>query len=297
IEKAREIRKEGNELFLISNDILYRFRQSGEFVCRITDPEEISVAGYVVNPANRELIVLGNRDDIFYYTFDGQLKQKKKLKSDFSNYQVKSLSMVGELIYTIEERATLVADTQEVIIEQQLVAYDSHFREVESRRLQAVDVGRNRVMPNRQHPHLYQNKQSGLVTAYAPSTDHDQLLRDTLYVYGSYRQQEADAARGMSSLLCPFVTGSRFWLSWHYSEGEDAADYVYYYDTHYHSYHVAQGGLRDDYYKTGMVSHLAPMDLEGRLFSYCKSGEEVRSAFPDHHSGNAVVFIVQLKEA
>lgn len=297
IEKAREIRKEGNELFLISNDILYRFRHSGEFVCRITDPEEICVAGYVVNLANRELIVLGNRDDIFYYTFDGQLKQKKKLKSDFSNYQVKSLSMVGELIYTVEERTTLVADTQELLIEQKLVAYDMGFREVEKRQLQTVNVGRTRVMPNRQHPHIYHNKTTGLVTAYAPSEDHTRLLRDTLFVYGSYSQQQMDAKRSKKALLCPFVTGSRFWLSGYNGGAEESENYIYYYDTHHHSYHVAIGGLRDDYYKTGMVTNLSPMDSEGHLFYYCKSADEVRSSFPHHQSGNAVVFIVQLKEA
>ena len=52
IKDAKCIRKEGNDLFLINDEILYRFNRNGELICRITNPEEIHVAGYVIDPAN-----------------------------------------------------------------------------------------------------------------------------------------------------------------------------------------------------------------------------------------------------
>ena len=82
IKEAKYIRQEGDNLFLISNETLYRFNRKGEFICRITHPDDIRVAGYVVNPANQQLIVLGNTDDIFYYSFNGDLLTRKKLKCD-----------------------------------------------------------------------------------------------------------------------------------------------------------------------------------------------------------------------
>ena len=82
IREAKYIRQEGDNLFLISNETLYRFNRKGEFICRITHPDDIWVAGYVVNPANQQLIVLGNTDDIFYYSFNGDLLTRKKLKCD-----------------------------------------------------------------------------------------------------------------------------------------------------------------------------------------------------------------------
>lgn len=67
IEKVRDIKEEGNNLFLISDDMLYRYNKNGRFLCRITDREEMKVAGYLIDPLKSELIVLGNANDIYYY--------------------------------------------------------------------------------------------------------------------------------------------------------------------------------------------------------------------------------------
>ena len=80
IKEVRDLYKEGDNLFLISRDILYRFNRKGEFICRITNPKEIRVAGYMVDEVNRQLIVLGNINDIHYYDYEGNLLSKKKLR-------------------------------------------------------------------------------------------------------------------------------------------------------------------------------------------------------------------------
>lgn len=104
IKEAKYIRQEGDNLFLISNETLYRFNRKGEFICRITHPDDIRVAGYVVNPANQQLIVLGNTDDIFYYSFNGDLLTRKKLKCDLpENRHMLSISMHNNRIFTTEE--------------------------------------------------------------------------------------------------------------------------------------------------------------------------------------------------
>ena len=36
IKEAKYIRQEGDNLFLISNETLYRFNRKGEFICRVT---------------------------------------------------------------------------------------------------------------------------------------------------------------------------------------------------------------------------------------------------------------------
>lgn len=90
IQTARDIQQEGKNLFLISNGILYRFNRQGDFICQITRPEEIVVAGYVVSPATEQVIVLGNTNDIFYYSYGGKLLSKKKLKSDLASHRMLS---------------------------------------------------------------------------------------------------------------------------------------------------------------------------------------------------------------
>ena len=99
---AHDIQKDGNDLFLICQGILYRFNRQGELVCQITQPEEIKVAGYLVYSLKKQLIVLGNVDDIYYYTFDGELLFKKKLRKDFNEEQLLSAVLYKGKIYTAE---------------------------------------------------------------------------------------------------------------------------------------------------------------------------------------------------
>lgn len=80
IQDAHDLHTEGDNLFVVSQKTLYRFNREGDFICQITQPEEIEVAGYLVDALKEQLIVLGNVNDIYYYSFDGQLLLKKKLK-------------------------------------------------------------------------------------------------------------------------------------------------------------------------------------------------------------------------
>ena len=82
ITTARDIRKDGNDLFLISRNTLYHFDRQGKFISQVTQPEDIQVAGYVLDALRRQVIVLGNENDIHYYTYEGKLLKKKKLKSE-----------------------------------------------------------------------------------------------------------------------------------------------------------------------------------------------------------------------
>lgn len=145
IRQARQIRREGNELFLIGGKTLYRFTRTGRFVGRITDPSEIRVAGYLVDPAERRLIVLGNTDDIYYYSFEGTLLEKKKLKSDLPDRRILSASLYKNRIWSIEESVT-PADTalQTAYLKRQVVEYDTSFRPLASRPLLA-EIGRAHV--------------------------------------------------------------------------------------------------------------------------------------------------------
>ena len=74
ITTARDIRKDGNDLFLISRNTLYHFDRQGKFISQVTRPEDIQVAGYVIDALRRQLIVLGNENDIHYYTYEGKEK-------------------------------------------------------------------------------------------------------------------------------------------------------------------------------------------------------------------------------
>lgn len=169
IREAKYIRQEGDNLFLISNETLYRFNRKGEFICRITHPDDIRVAGYVVNPANQQLIVLGNTDDIFYYSFNGDLLTRKKLKCDLpENRHMLSISMHNNRIFTTEECVHGDTAGKTATIEKQIVEYDSSFHKLQSHTIRPVDLERSACPIGCLAPEVAVEPGSGTVYAYAP---------------------------------------------------------------------------------------------------------------------------------
>lgn len=295
IETAKNVRQVGNDLFLISNETLYRFTREGKFVCQITDPEEICVAGYVVNQALQELIVLGNTDDIFYFTYDGNIREKKKMKSDLPNHRLESFAMFGDKIWTVEEGAYLDEDTLDVTIQKRVVTYDTAFQVLESRVLIPANLGRNQFMIPCQS-RLLVDQDSGMVYAYSPEVLPDNLLQDTAFLSTTRKKQMSDSYAQQAVSLFPLQFGNRFWISSYFNQADEQDDYLYCYDNVSKQSWQVSGGLKDNFYQTGSVLQLEAMDAFCGSFSFCKSGEEVKKAFPNRKAhDNAVVFIVKLK--
>lgn len=297
IEKARNIRQEGKNFFLISQKTIYRFNRKGEFICRITDPEDIQVAGYVVNPVRQELIVLGNTDDIYYYSYDGKLLDKKKLKCDLPDRKIFSASLYKDHIWSIEEKANPTDTTPETsCLEREVVKYDTSFRKIETRKLAFADLGRADYIPSCFAPQLSVKKDTGELYAYEPSTQPDELVRDTLYLRA--KQEEENPKRIDENAVClfPLRFGRRMWIATYTNQACNKDNYTFCYDTLKNRYWQVEGGLKDNFYQTGTVSGLEAMDLFAETYCFCKSGKEIQKAFPkEARNGNSVLFIVKLK--
>lgn len=297
IEKARNIRQEGKNFFLISQKTIYRFNREGEFICRVTDPEEIQVAGYVVNPARQELIVLGNTDDIYYYSYDGKILDKKKLKCDLPDRKIFSASLYQNHIWSIEEKAHRADTAPETsCLEREVVKYDTSFRKIETRTLAFADLGRADYIPSCFAPQLSVKKDTGELYAYEPSTRPDELIRDTLYLRSKQKEAGSKPVGKNTVSLFPLRFGKRMWIATYTNQAHSKDNYTFCYDTLKNRYWQVEGGLKDNFYRTGTISGLEAMDLFADTYCFCKSGEEIKKAFPQEaRSGNSVLFIVKLK--
>ena len=298
IKEAKYIRQEVDNLFLISNETLYRFNRKGEFICRITHPDDIRVAGYVVNPANQQLIVLGNTDDIFYYSFNGNLLTRKKLKCDLpENRHMLSISMHNNRIFTTEE--CIHGDTagKTATIEKQIVEYDSSFHKLQSHTIRPVDLERSACPIGCLAPEVAVEPGSGTVYAYAPSYQPGNLLRDTLYIKQKRQSQALENLAGKNTLpLLPIRMGSRFWVSTYYNAEDESRNYTFCYDTEKEECWQVKEGLKDNFYQTGNVRRMDPIDPYCHSYCFSKSGEDLRNTFPAQAQGESLVlFIVKLK--
>jgi len=298
MEKVRDIKKEGNELFLISEDILYHYNKDGQFICQVTDPKSLKVAGYLVDPVKNELIVLGNTDDIFYYSYNGDLIEKRKLTSNLPNRRILSMSLHNNRILSMEENCYVHPDTQEIFVEKELVTYDTSFQKIESQKLAFADLGRTQYQLALTQPQLCVDQDTGHLFVYNAPKEHEYLLQDTLRLTSSWDQYKRIAYTQENIPVIPVRPLGRFWFSSCSGFEDEEMNFTFCYDSQSHEHKKLKDGFTDDYYKTGTISNLQAMDLYSQTFCFTQSGEVTKKAFPDNYnSGNAVVFIVKMKEA
>lgn len=285
IERARSVQKEGDNLFLISDDVLYRFDTSGKLICSITDPAVITVAGYLIDPLQRRLIVMGNEADVHFYSFTGELLADKKLKEDESRRRIHTAALFNNRIWTTEEYARFDKDTQTYYIERQVVEYDSSFQKLQSHHLVSADLYNTQ---SSLYPCTYElgvSPDTGCIYAYTPAIDPSTLLRDTLLLK---RQQTMHAEKRFEEdiTVYPLRFGQRYWLSAYQDPVDPSRYYTFCFDQDTcKSWHI-EGGFKDNFYHTGAVRQLQPIDVYSNSYYFCKPGNE---------SENAVIFIVELK--
>lgn len=297
IKSPQNIRQEGNNLFLVSEGVLYRFNREGQFICQITQPDEIQVAGYVINPAKKELIVLGNTDDIFYYSFEGKLLLKKKLKSNLSEERhLYSIEWHDNQLLTTEKRI----DTTQTrpIVTQEIATYDTLFRPIERKRLAAFDLRRDGQPLIHWDPLIGIEKDSGLLYAYSPHASARHLLRDTLLIQKA-KELHDSALFGQDDTYpqLPLRMGSRYWIASFNQVPNNDKDYLFCYDTRQGHHWELKEGFTDNFYQTGHVKSLEPIDPYGETYYYYKQGEAIKKAFPDQATQESpiVLFLVKLR--
>lgn len=296
IVRPHAVREEGDELFLIDNGAIYRYRKNGRFICRVTDPADIRVAGYLVNPAARQLIVMGNTDDIFYYTYDGRLTDKKKLKNDLPDRKLLSAAYHKGRIWSIEEQLSAEGTEGVPCLRRQVVEYDTAFRRLDTRQLVQADLGREAGIPVCFSPRLSVSEDTGRLYAYQPFPSLEHLLRDTLYLKENNRHPATGHQAAGEVLLYPLRFGRRLWLAAYGSLADATKNYMFCYDSFRHRCWQAEGGFRDNFYRTGPVADLEPVDVFGRCYSFARSGETLAGSFPSKAaSGHSVLFLVKIK--
>ena len=76
------IKRDREDLFLVSDRQLYHFNSSGKFLGQITTRrsetgQPVELADYAVDPVHDRLIVIGTGHEVYYYDYDGKLLFQK----------------------------------------------------------------------------------------------------------------------------------------------------------------------------------------------------------------------------
>jgi hypothetical protein len=270
INAINGLRQEKDNFFLVSNHSLYCFHTSGRFICRITNPEVIQVAGYVIDPRAKQLIVLGNKDDIHYYSFTGELLDKKKITGD-AFHRIHSIVMHDNYIWTTEENVYFDSSAKQLCIEKQAVKYDSSFQKVEAYKLSAVDLTDKPFSSSFLQMELAIAEETGSVYAYSPPFTPAHLLQDSLLLRRRQLTPGHSLYAGDVSVY-PLRFGRRYWLSFYHNPANPAQDYTFCFDRDSSKSWQVAGGFNDDFCHTGRVSNLQALDAYGNFYYYYKPG-------------------------
>ena len=286
LTEVRNLSREGNDLFLISREQLYRFDMQGRMVCPITQPGQIRVAHYMIDAAHRQLIVLGNADEVHYYDFDGNLLMATRLDDRREGYQVLAALLHRDRIYLIEKTSEATDGESRRSVKCQVTTYDTLFNALETRELAQEPL----TQPHYTFPlyNLHLNiLPDGEIYGYSHPSEPEYLLGDTL----ALAHKEKETAQGNVPLY-PLQIGERYWLA--YNRRLESQAYLYCWDSCRNRGWQLQKGFEDDFYHTGYVTELLPMDAGGDSYYYCKAGNETGGDFPEAKD-STVVFIVNLK--
>lgn len=272
IDSVHFIRQDGNNVFLISKGIIYRFNRHGDLVCRITDPKMIHVAGYVLDPAHKRVVVLGNVDDVFYYSYDGRLIVRKKLKSNLGRTNVHSMALSGQhLVATVRQ----IDDQRN--IEERIVEYDANLDEVRSYCLAHFPNDDNTV--GCIAPQVAFTPDSGELYAWSAFNRPEQLVEDTLMLRNALSQESLDTLAGNDIPLLSVRMGSRIWLS---SNDRNEKPYIFCFDNRTNQCWQVES-LEDDFFHTGRVTALEPADDSGQCYTFVRN-----------HHHQTVIYLVKM---
>lgn len=293
LKKIKMIKRDREDIFLVSDRRLYHFNSSGQFLGQITahrpgTGQPVELADYAVDPIHDRLIVIGTGHEVYYYDYDGQLLFQSILPQDASWKTFGHMAYFDNHLWATIDLVNS-ENRQAPTVEQWLYKFDLGFKEVGKRKLNAADLGRMDIN-HKTGPEIA--VKDGHVYVQAPSLQPAHILNDTLYLISC---NQLAVTEDYAKIL-PLQIGTRFLVSTHYDPTLPERSYTFCYDQLKTKAYNVQGGLEDNFYKTGKIPELQSIDLQSNTYCYCKSGKELAYSFPDRtDKGNPVLFIVKMK--
>lgn len=290
LKHATQIKRDRNELFLVSNGQLFHFDCSGKFLSRVTNNQHFLVANYVIDPVERQLIIMDDKENVYYYDYDGTLLERKSLAGiNPLNTPIRLMYHNRHIWITAQSLSPSANEPNKQCVNQWLYKFDTTLNLQDARKLTAADLGRfylGACFP------AELSVADGNVYAYSPSTQPDELLADTLYLIN---RNKLNIHEDYSSIL-PLCISGRYLVSIYSNATDEKLNYTFCYDRRENYAYNVTGGFEDNFYHTGKVPDLKSLDAYNNSFCYCRSGEEVKNAFPDRaEEDNPVLFIVRMK--
>ena len=298
VRHVKRVRKDGDNLFILSDNRLLHFDMQGKFINRITgesnQENDIRIIDYVLNTDNHQALVIDSECNISTFDYNGRLISNVRIDKPW--HRITAFAFHDGCLWVTAESLTVNYDNPESYrIEHKLYQLDLNMNEIYSIALRTSGIKKNTIFNSLWVDELLADEQG--VYAYATVADSKYLLEDTLHI----AQQKKipllykEAQYGMACIY-PVRKGKRYYLSTKDSRLVGDGGLTFCYDDKTLTAYMLSDGFKDDFYHTGKVSDLQPMDMYNDFYCFLKSGKDIARKFPERAKSDdaPVLFIFEL---
>jgi len=274
-----------NHVFVLCRNIIYRFNRNGDFQNKISVGLDKLIHDFTVNPDQEQLIVLDNFRQIHFFAFNGIRQTKQDLSVLTDGHTLQRMTYYSHSLWFTYERIS-----PENIFENGLLCFDPACQDVEDISLSEIDLGRRSL-----HRHftpefaVAENKPY----VYSPFAGKNHILKDTLYLL-AHGQFDGDNHSEKPAHIYPVRIGNRYLIASYRESMAEESNFLFIFDRNNHtSFNLT--GLDDDFFQTGVVTDLQPLNPNGSEYYFYKTGESAKKPFPERdEQANPVLFFVRL---
>jgi len=297
VRNVKKVRQDGDHLFLLSDNRLLCFNKQGKFLNQIAgeinETGDTLIAEYLLNTECQQVLVVDSDRYISTYDYDGRLISKIRIRQPW--HKVSAIALHNGYLWVTAETLVVANEDPTVCqIKHNLHQLDLQLNEVSCHTLHTASAGREKLFESSFVDELLADEQG--VYAYSKVTDEKHLLHDTLH----FVQQKKipllyqDAYSGMACIY-PIRKGKRFYMTTNCNNAADHGFTFCYDDAKQTAYRLADG-FKDDFYKTGYVADLQPMDMYNDSYYFLKSGKDIARKYAKHvkNPDSPVLFILKL---
>lgn len=295
LRNIRQVRKDGDDLFLLSENRLLRFDVRGKFVNRIAgDLNDALIAAYALNTDMSQVVVIDSRRNVSRYDYAGN--RLSTAGAEHPWYRLNAFAFHNGYFWAAAE--TLVKSDRHPgasLICRNLYRLDAGMKEVSRMTLRTVDAGRYDSIPVNPCISELLVDEAG-VYAYSPPFESRHLLEDTLHIVRQklFQMPDDDADNGRTACIYPVRKGTRYVIST--GSGLDGNRFTFCYDNARYTAHILTEGFRDDVFGTGYITDFQPVDVYSNSYCFVKAGKDLSGKFPERAatSDSPVLFIINL---
>ena len=301
VRNIKRVQQDGDNIFLLSDKRLLHFNLSGKFISQpameISNNNEVYIADYTLDTDNHRVIVIDSQRKISKYDYSGNLISRAKINQQWRRisaftYHNGYLWISAETTEKITDISTnnnyyevdgcttgspdkKSGDNYQVI--HRLYQLDCDMNEISNQKLYLADIGRDIKYNSPCIDELLVDDDG--IYAYSSPVDMQYIFSDTMHIlqYNIIPSFALVNRHQGETGIYPVRKGNRFMMSTNHNIVDNC--YTFCFDkTKYIAYMLSEG-FNDDFYNTGNITDLQPLDIHNTTYCFLKSEANIPILF------------------